>query len=217
MIKTYFSKEGFEVDYALDGQKGIKLFEAKAYNLVILDLMMPVINGMDVLRIIRETSTVPILILSAKDNEIDKTLGLELGADDYVTKPFSMVELSARIRATIRRATKYTDVDTSTSNQIITLGNLKIDIENFSVRKKGQIIKLTHKEFALFKLFVSNPTRVYTKAMIYNIVWEEPYYDDDNVINVHMRRLREKIEDLPSEPKYIITLWGIGYKLGENL
>ena len=186
------------------------------FDLVVLDLMMPKMDGMETLKLIREKSSVPILIMSAKDSDVDKAIGLGFGADDYITKPFSMIEISARIKAGIRRATKYSGSQKEEEKLSVKLGDITIDLENFSVIKNGQQIQLTSKEFEILKLFVSNPNRVFTKAQIYSFVWKEEYYGDENVINVHMRRVREKIEDDPSNPKYIKTLWGIGYKLEGN-
>jgi len=173
--------------------------------------MMPKLDGLEVVRIIREKSAVPILMMSAKDTDVDKAVGLGLGADDYICKPFSMIELAARVKAGIRRSTKYST--TETTEKMIQIGDLTIDPINFTVEKNGNPLKLTLKEFEILKLFVKNQNRVFTKAQIYTLVWNEEYYGDDNVINVHMRRLREKIESDPSNPEYIKTLWGIGYKL----
>jgi len=165
------------------------------------------------MKIIREKSSVPILIMSAKDSDVDKALGLGLGADDYISKPFSMLEFSARIKATIRRATKYSKSDKKNELLMINIRNLTMNVENFLVSKNNKAILLTSKEFDILRLFMQNPNRVFTKAQIYSIIWKDEYFGDDNVINVHMRRLREKIEDNPSNPQYIKTLWGIGYKL----
>lgn len=212
MVNGYLVKEGFVITVASDGEEGIAKFLQDPFDLIILDIMLPKIDGLEVVRIIRETSAVPILIMSAKDTDVDKALGLGLGADDYICKPFSMIELSARVKAGIRRSTKYSAPQKKEDKMII-IGDLKIDTANFTVQKKNKDIKLTFKEFELLKLFATNQNRVFTKAQIYSFIWNEEYYGDENVINVHMRRLREKIEDDPSQPQYIKTLWGIGYKL----
>ncbi|MGF9963414.1 response regulator transcription factor [Bacillus rhizoplanae] len=212
MVKGYLTKEGFVVVVASDGEEGIAKFLEDQFDLVILDIMMPKMDGLEVMNIIRKKSSVPILIMSAKDTDVDKALGLGLGADDYICKPFSMIELSARVKAVIRRSTKYS-APQKKEDEMILVGDLKIDTANFTVQKNNEIIKLTSKEFELLKLFATNRNRVFTKAQIYNLIWNEEYYGDENVINVHMRRLREKIEDDPSQPQYIKTLWGIGYKL----
>lgn len=212
MVESYLTKEGFTVVTASDGEEGLAKFLQDQFDLIILDIMMPKIDGLEVMNMIRKKSSVPILIMSAKDTDIDKALGLGLGADDYICKPFSMIELSARVKAGIRRSTKYS-VPQKKEDEMILVGDLKIDTANFTVQKNNEVIKLTSKEFELLKLFATNRNRVFTKAQIYNLIWNEEYYGDENVINVHMRRLREKIEDDPSQPQYIKTLWGIGYKL----
>ncbi|WP_242240969.1 response regulator transcription factor [Bacillus cereus group sp. BfR-BA-01309] len=212
MVEKYLIKEGFQVTIASDGEEGVNTYLKGSFDLIILDIMMPKLDGLEVLRIIREKSAVPILMMSAKDTDVDKAVGLGLGADDYICKPFSMIELAARVKAGIRRSTKYSATEL-TEEKMIQIGDLTIDPINFTVEKNGQSLKLTLKEFEILKLFVKNQNRVFTKAQIYTLVWNEEYYGDDNVINVHMRRLREKIESDPSNPEYIKTLWGIGYKL----
>ncbi|EOP35054.1 response regulator transcription factor [Bacillus cereus] len=211
MVETYLVKEGFQVTIASDGEEGVNTYLKGSFDLIILDIMMPKLDGLEVVRIIREKSAVPILMMSAKDTDVDKAVGLGLGADDYICKPFSMIELAARVKAGIRRSTKYSV--TETTEKMIKIGDLTIDPINFTVEKNGKSLKLTLKEFEILKLFVKNQNRVFTKAQIYTLVWNDEYYGDDNVINVHMRRLREKIESDPSNPEYIKTLWGIGYKL----
>ncbi|MGN4424124.1 response regulator transcription factor [Bacillus cereus group sp. MYBK30-1] len=211
MVETYLVKEGFQVKIASDGEEGVTAFLKGSFDLIILDIMMPKLDGLEVVRIIREKSAVPILMMSAKDTDVDKAVGLGLGADDYICKPFSMIELAARVKAAIRRSTKYSAVESK--DETIQIGDLIIDPINFTVEKKGRQLKLTLKEFEILKLFVKNQNRVFTKAQIYSLIWNEEYYGDDNVINVHMRRLREKIETDPSNPAYVKTLWGIGYKL----
>ncbi|WP_068776289.1 response regulator transcription factor [Paenibacillus sp. FJAT-26967] len=218
MVDDYLNKEGFTVVRAYDGEEAVRLFGEYAFDLILLDLMLPKLSGMDFLQVIRERSLIPILITSAKDGDVDKALGLGFGADDYIAKPFSMIELAARIKAAIRRATKYTAgslAEAVKQPQEIRLDDLLIDLDNFSVSRNNQEIKLTAKEFHLLKLFAANPKKVFTKANIFRSVWEDDYLGDENVINVHMRRLREKIEIDPSKPRYILTLWGIGYKLGD--
>lgn len=216
MLKGYLANDGFEVNTAQDGQAAIDKFNSEEFDLLLLDLMIPKIDGMTVLKTIREKDLTPILIISAKDTDLDKALGLGFGADDYISKPFSLVELSARIKANIRRATKYIKpVIEEKKNDILHIKDLNIDLLNFTVAKRGEVLKLTSKEFEMLKLFVTNQNRVFTKAQIYGFIWGDAYYGDENVINVHIRRLREKIEDDPSNPIYIKTLWGIGYKLGD--
>ena len=211
MVKNYLTKEGYIVDTAFNGEEGLFQFRQRDYSLVILDIMMPKMDGIELIKRIREKSNVPAIILSAKDSEIDKALGLGFGADDYVAKPFSMVELSARVKAAIRRATEYSKKEVN-QEKTIKLDDLTIDINNYSVKRGDEDLKLTNKEFEIFKLFLTNPNIVFTKEQIYRQVWEDEFMGDDNIINVHIRRLREKVERDPSKPKYIKTLWGIGYK-----
>ena len=216
MVKDYLIKEGFSVSAAYDGSEAVSAYFRDSFHLVILDLMIPKMDGMEVLRLIREKSTVPILIMSARDGDTDKAVGLGLGADDYITKPFSLVELTARVKALIRRSTRYAAPEKAL-DQVppICFRKLVVDMNNFMVTKNGEDVKLTLKEFEILKLFLTYPNRVFTKGQLYSLVWNEDYLGDENVINVHMRRLRQKIEDDPSKPHYIKTLWGIGYKLGE--
>lgn len=213
MVKNYLTKDGFAVTTVFNGEEAIERFWKETFDLVIIDIMMPKLDGVEVMKIIRSKSAVPILIMSAKDSDVDKAVGLGLGADDYISKPFSMIEFSARVKAAVRRATVYSANEKE--KKVINVNRLVINLENMTVEKEGKIISLTSKEFDILKLFVANPGRVFTKAQIYSFVWNDDYFGDENVINVHMRRLREKIEDNPSNPQYIKTLWGMGYKLGD--
>lgn len=198
---------------APDGEKAQSQFRGSHYDLVLLDLMIPKISGMDVLKYIRQTSTVPVIIISAKDTDLDKTLGLGMGADDYITKPFSVTEVLARVKANIRRNTEYARALAETG-QLVS-GSLVMDLSARTLEKAGKDIKLTAKEFDILKLLLQNPKKVYTKAQIYSLVWNDAYIGDENAVNVHISRLRDKIEDNPRKPRYIITVWGIGYKSGE--
>jgi len=211
MVANFLLLEGFQVTTANNGEEALQYCLNQTFDLVILDIMIPKLNGLEVLKVIREQAALPIIIMSAKDSDVDKALGLGLGADDYIAKPFSMLEFSARVKAVIRRATKYAG-QTDHKQDVVVIGDLKIDIVNFSINKSGKEVKLTSKEFAILKLFVTNRNRVFTKEQIYQLIWKDAYYGDENIINVHIRRLREKIEDDPSTPQYIKTLWGIGYK-----
>lgn len=215
MVENYLKKEGFIITTAFNGEEGLYKFLNNSFDLIILDIMMPKLDGMEVMRIVREKSLIPILIMSAKDSDVDKAVGLGLGADDYIAKPFSMVELSARVKAALRRANQYSNSDKREEVKIINVNDLTIDLQNYLVTKNGENLQLTSKEFEILKLFALNPKRVFTKTQIYSSIWNDDYLGDENVINVHMRRLREKIENNPSQPEYIKTLWGIGYKLGE--
>lgn len=216
MIKVYLENEGYQVVQAYDGLEAVNTYKKQIFDLVLLDLMIPKLSGMAVMKKIREWGVTPIVIVSAKDSDADKAIGLGLGADDYVTKPFSLVELSARIKANIRRAQKYVTVEQK-KQEIIQVGSLSINTETYEVKREDKVISLTSKEFELLKVLASNLGTVYTKAQLYKLVWKEEFYGDDNVINVHIRRLREKIEENPSNPQYIKTLWGIGYKMEAEL
>lgn len=213
MLGGYLTAENFEVDCAYDGEQACQKFDSDTYHIVLLDLMIPKISGMDVMKHIRKSSTVPIIIISAKDTEVDKTLGLGLGADDYITKPFSVVEVLARVKANIRRTTEY--AAPLQEPEELTFRSLKMDLSNHTVTKNGVLLELTAKEFDILKLLLQNPKRVYTKAQIYSLIWNDVYVGDENAVNVHISRLRNKIEDNPRSPEYVLTVWGIGYKLGE--
>lgn len=211
MIAEYLEKENYTVISAFEGEEGLNFFLNQSFDLVILDIMMPKLNGIDVLKRIRLENTVPVLIISAKDTDAEKVIGLELGADDYLTKPFSMIELSARVKAAIRRSTSY--IKTPKKKKTLKYKDLSIDIENYLVEKNGEYLNLTSKEFDILKLFLEYPKNVFTKSQIYNAVWKDNYYGDENVINVHISRLREKLNNNSTDFAYIKTIWGIGYKL----
>ncbi|MEO4055036.1 response regulator transcription factor [Solibacillus sp. CAU 1738] len=212
MVEKFLIMEGYLITSASNGEEAVRYCLSTTFDLVILDIMIPKLSGLEVLKIIREKEALPIIIMSAKDSDVDKALGLGLGADDYIAKPFSMLEFSARVKAAIRRATKYSSYKEE-EQEVLIIGDLTIDVINFSVEKKHQKVKLTSKEFGILKLLATNSNRVFTKQQIYQHIWQDEYYGDENIINVHIRRVREKIEDDPSNPRYIKTLWGIGYKL----
>ncbi|NBH83000.1 DNA-binding response regulator [bacterium C-53] len=216
MLKNYLTAENYDVVCAFDGREACRLFEASEFSLVLLDLMIPKISGMDVMQQIRKSSVVPVIILSAKDTEADKTMGLALGADDYITKPFSVVEVLARIRANIRRATQYGHT-APVMPSILEAGDLSMNVTDYTLTKKGRRVDLTAKEFEILKLLMQNPKKVYTKEQLYSLVWKDVYYGDENAVNVHISRLRNKIEEDSRNPRYVITVWGIGYKLGDVL
>lgn len=214
MLRSYLATENYEVDYAFDGQEACDRFDKDSFDLVLLDLMIPKVSGMSVMKHIRRKSFVPIIILSAKDTESDKTLGLGLGADDYITKPFSVVEVLARIKAALRRTMHY-DSAVPESAATLQAGDLIMHLTDYRVEKRGEAIELTAKEFETLKLLMQNPKKVYTKAQIYALVWNDVYLGDENAVNVHISRLRNKIEDDSRNPRYVTTVWGIGYKFGE--
>ena len=216
MIEEALTQPDYVIYTAMDGKEALDTFSKQnEIDLIILDLMLPVMDGLSVLKRIRENSTVPVIILSAKNGEYEKVLGLEFGADDYITKPFSIIELQARVKAFLRRMNEYHKDTLKQESDKIIVGELEIELENFLIKKQGEIINLTAKEFNMLKLFATHPGKVYTKVQLYKEIWDENFLNDENVVNVQIRRLREKIEKNPSEPEYIKTIWGIGYKLGE--
>lgn len=216
LIKSTLVQENYEVHAAFDGEEARTLFDSVQPDLLLLDLMLPKLNGMDLLKAIRQTSMIPVLIISAKGSDLDKALGLGFGADDYISKPFSMIELTARVNAAIRRSTQYVaPVTSKPMPNTLQYKELSLDLNSFTADIKGSVVQLTSKEFHILKLFMTNPNRVFTKEQIYHFIWRDDYFGNENVINVHIRRLREKIEKDPSHPEYIRTIWGIGYKLGE--
>lgn len=210
IIRFNLVKEGFEVDIAHDGKTGLEKALAANPDLVLLDVMLPVMDGFHVCKKIRECSTVPIVMLTAKEEEVDKVLGLELGADDYITKPFGMRELIARIKANIRRTDLMSNLQDAPSN-VREFGNLAIDLNRYEVRKNGEPLDLTLREFELLKYLAERENRVFSREQLLEEVWGYEYYGDIRTVDVTVRRLREKLEDDSSNPKYIMTKRGIGY------
>ncbi|MBQ2231287.1 MAG: response regulator transcription factor [Oscillospiraceae bacterium] len=207
-IKFNLETEGYQVDAAYDGEECVKLARANGYDLIILDLMMPKLNGLDACMKIREFSTVPVIMLTARGDDMDKIIGFEYGADDYITKPFNILELKARVRALLRRASLSKDQDNS---EKLTIGAISIDYQKHSAIKDGTLIELTGREFELLELFMKNPGRVYSRENLLNIVWGRDYQGDVRTVDVHVHRLRDKLETDPASPEYIITKWGVGY------
>lgn len=207
-IKFSLEQEGLTVDCAYDGEEALEMAKKTEYDIVLLDVMIPKMDGFEVCKAIREFSNMPIIMLTAKDGDMDKILGLEYGADDYITKPFNILEVKARIKAIIRRLKR--SVQDDTSGQIIK-GDLHMDIEGRRVFIKDQEVNLTAKEFDLLELLVNNPNKVYSREQLLSIVWGYEYPGDVRTVDVHVRRLREKIEEDPKEPKYVNTKWGVGY------
>lgn len=212
LICDTLKKENYNIIQAVDGKEALDKYD-NTFQLIILDLMLPYIDGIEVLRKIRETSTVPAIILSAKDEESDRVIGLSMGADDYMTKPFSTRELTARVKAQLRRYINYNKLDTE--NCTLQHKELSLNTSNHKAFKNNKELNLTPKEFEILKLFLENPDRVFTKAQIFSSVWDNAYLNDDNTVTVHIKRLRNKVEDNSNDPVYISTVWGIGYKLGE--
>ncbi|MGB8455347.1 MAG: response regulator transcription factor [Anaerocolumna sp.] len=216
MLQHFLESESFEIVSAFDGEEASQKFAKETFDLVLLDIMIPKLNGIEVMQTIRSTSTVPIIIISAKNTDLDKSLGLGLGADDYITKPFSVIEVLARIKANIRRSTRYLPNISMNEPQILTLHDIIMNLDDYTVTKGDKMIELTAKEFEILKLFIQNSKKVYTKAQIYSQIWNDAYLGDENAVNVHISRLRTKIEDNAKNPRYIKTVWGIGYKLGDG-
>lgn len=218
LLKIYLERELYMVDTAVNGEEALQLFNQNNYNLVILDLMMPKVDGIEVCRKLRDKTNVPILMLTAKDHEIDKILGLSIGADDYITKPFSIHEVVARVKALMRRFLVLGSNTTAQEKTILAFKGLTIDLNTYTVHTNKEEISLTGKELELLKFFTSNPGQVFTKTQLFRNVWNDNYIEDDNTVMVHIRKLRKKIEINPSNPKFIQTVWGIGYKfVGEKL
>ena len=211
ILANYARKEGFEPLVALDGQQALELFEQHEKNIdvVLLDVMMPKKDGLEACQEIRSFSTVPIIMLTAKGEDMDKILGLEYGADDYMTKPFNILEVKARIKAIMRRAARQEPKEEKA--KVVQVKDLRIDCEGRRVFIGDREINLTAKEFDVLELLVFNPNKVYSRENLLNIVWGYEYPGDVRTVDVHIRRLREKIEKNPSEPKYVHTKWGVGY------
>jgi two-component system response regulator RegX3 len=210
-LSFLLEKEGFETKVADTGMQGIEAFNAGQFDLVLLDLMIPEISGIEVCRTIRATSHIPIIMLTAKDSEVDKVVGLELGADDYVTKPYSARELVARIKAVLRRGVPE-DSATVENSGIHNVGGIRMDIERHQVTVKGELIPLPLKEFELLEFLMRNSGRVLTRGQLIDRVWGGDYYGDTKTLDVHIKRLRSKIEDDPANPVLIQTIRGLGYK-----
>jgi two-component system response regulator VicR len=210
IIKFNLEKEGFEVETAYDGQDGLNKALTGNPQLILLDVMIPIIDGFEVCKTIRETSLVPILMLTAKEEEVDKVLGLELGADDYITKPFGMRELIARIKANIRRVDSISPEKEMPEN-LEKFGNLTVDMNRYEVRKDSQVLDLTLREFELLKYLAERENKVFSREQLLEEVWGYEYYGDIRTVDVTVRRLREKLEDDSSDPKYIMTKRGVGY------
>jgi DNA-binding response OmpR family regulator len=206
-IKFNLENEGYQVECAYDGTAAVELARTGGFDLIILDLMMPEIDGLEACMRIREFSNVPIIMLTARSEDTDKIIGFECGADDYITKPFNILELKARIRAMLRRATG----SAAQGKSPITVGDLTLDTEQRVAIRDGEVVELTAKEYDLIELLMKNPRRVYSRENLMNVVWGYSYTGDYRTVDVHIRRLREKLERRPAEPEYILTKWGVGY------
>lgn len=208
-IRFSLEQDGMQVDCAYDGEEALEKVKANKYDTILLDLMLPKMDGLEVCQQIREFSNVPIVMLTAKGEDMDKILGLEYGADDYITKPFNILEVKARIKAIMRRTSH--ENEPKTKSKSIEVGELRMDCESRRVFITGKEINLTAKEFDVLELLVFNPNKVYSRENLLNLVWGYEYPGDVRTVDVHIRRLREKIEANPSEPKYVHTKWGVGY------
>ena len=213
-IKFNLENDGYQVDTAYDGAQALSMVKEQKYDIIILDLMLPEVNGLEVCRKIRENSNVPVIMLTAKSEGVDKLIGFEYGADDYVTKPFDILELKARIRAILRRAGSQPAADLQDDQ--IKVGDLLIDTAQRSVFKNGRATDLTAKEFDLLVMLARNPGRVFSREGLLSVVWGEDYPGDIRTVDVHVRRLREKLETNDANPEYILTKWGVGYYFKPN-
>ena len=209
-IEVYLNSEGYNIFKANDGIEALKILEKKEVHLIIMDLMMPNMDGTRATIKIRQEKQVPIIMLSAKSEDTDKILGLNLGADDYITKPFNPLELIARVNSQIRRYTQFSPI--KENNNSIIIGAIELNKDSMEVLAEGEIVKLTPLEFRILALLMENPNRVFSIEEIYEKVWNEPAFRNVDTVTVHIRRIREKIEINPKEPKYLKVVWGIGYK-----
>lgn len=210
-LKFSLEQDNYDVDVAYDGREALDKARNNQYDVILLDVMLPELNGFEVCQQIRDFSDVPVIMLTAKGDDMDKILGLEYGADDYITKPFNILEVKARIKAILRRLnSKRQKVEESASHTVVS-GDMRIDLDSRRVFIENEEVNLTAKEFDLLELLIMNPNKVYNREKLLNLVWGYDYPGDVRTVDVHVRRLREKIEKNPSEPKYIHTKWGVGY------
>ena len=212
-IKFNLEHEGYQVETGCDGEQAVELAREGRFDLIILDLMMPKIDGLQACMRIREFSNVPVIMLTAKGEDADKIMGFECGADDYITKPFNILELKARVRALLRRSGAAVQKQ---SGGVLTAGHIRLDAGERAAWKNGQRVELTAKEFDLMELLMRNPGRVYSRENLLNVVWGYEYIGDYRTVDVHVRRLREKLELDPANPEYIRTKWGVGYYLANQ-
>lgn len=215
IIAFNLKKEGYEVLTASDGEEAVEIACSKQPNLILLDIMMPKMDGYEACKKIREKYNMPIIMLTARAEEIDKVLGLEMGADDYVTKPFGTRELIARVKANLRRSI-VKENGVNSSDNVLEFGRLVIDLDKFEARKNGEILELTFREFELLKFLAQNLNQVFSRETLLEKVWGYEYFGDVRTVDVTVRRLREKVEDNPGKPEYILTKRGVGYSFGGN-
>lgn len=208
-IRFSLEQDGMEVDCAYDGEEALQKAKEKEYDIILLDVMLPKLTGFEVCQQIRDFSNVPVVMLTAKGEDMDKILGLEYGADDYITKPFNILEVKARIKAIVRRNSKNAAREEKTA--LLKAGDLSMDRESRRVFIEEREVNLTAKEFDLLELFLTNPGKVFSREKLLNVVWGYEYPGDVRTVDVHVRRLREKVETNPSDPRYVYTKWGVGY------
>ncbi|MEA2144944.1 MAG: hypothetical protein QOG59_531 [Solirubrobacteraceae bacterium] len=209
-------KEGYDVVHATDGEQALERFDEQPFDLVVLDLMLPKLDGLEVCRRLRSRSSVPIIMLTAKSEEIDKVVGLELGADDYITKPFSLREFSSRIKAALRRAEMSRPVETGPDEVPLVIRDIRMDFPKRSVRVRGDEAQLTFVEFEILAALARAPGRVFTRDMLLSRIWGDAAYRDPRTIDVHIRHLREKVERDPKDPEYLLTVRGVGYRFRDT-
>lgn len=214
ILKFNLKKEGFDTIEAYDGKQALDLVEREKPDLILLDIMLPEYDGFTVCKKIRQTMNVPILMLTAREEEVDKVLGLELGADDYITKPFSPRELMARVKANLRRSVEETH---QVQSELLTCGDLTIDVNRYDVKRQGETIELTLREFELVKFLAIQKGQIFSREHLLEKVWGYEYYGDVRTVDVTVRRLREKLEKIPGKPEYILTKRGVGYYFNPNL
>ena len=213
-IKFSLEQDEMDIDVAYDGEEALNLIKKNDYDLAVLDVMLPKMDGLQVCREVREFSNLPIIMVTAKGEDMDKIMGLEYGADDYIVKPFNILELKARIKAILRRSVKKVDINEAPKSNTLEIRGLKVDFDSRRVFINGKETNLTAKEFDMLVLFMENPGKVYSRETLLDTIWGYDYPGDARTVDVHVRRLREKIEEKPSEPKYIYTKWGVGYYFG---
>lgn len=211
-ISIYLKQEGYDIVAAYNGKEALKQMKEQEIHLVILDIMMPELDGIHALLKLREESSIPVILLSAKSEDVDKILGLNVGADDYITKPFNPLELVARVKSQLRRYTQLGGMEQTNDNLLVN-GSITMDREQKQVTVDGELVKLTPTEFKILQLLMENVGTVFSSAQIYERIWEEDAYPTDNIVSVHIRRIREKIEIDPKNPDYVKVMWGVGYRM----
>ncbi|WP_234124461.1 response regulator transcription factor [Clostridium hydrogenum] len=211
MLMNYFSKEGYTTKYACNGKEGLQLFKQAFFSLILLDIMMPEMDGYTMLRKLRELSDVPVILLTAKGEQMDKINGFIKGCDDYVVKPFDFTELSLRISVILKRSSKK-----ASSSSIINIKDIEINSEEYTVKKAGKEINLTAKEYDILHTLASNKGRLYSSQMLYELIWKDPFIENDNTVTMHIKNLRDKLGDSVKNSRYIKTIWGMGYKIEKD-